>query len=54
MLSPFSSQTRLEKLLDSLKAHLFIPQQHEEAFIQKVKDLVLRDFVTHDDHVTQH
>lgn len=49
MLSPFGSQTRLEKLLDSLKAHLFLHQEEEDEFIQKVKALVLTDFVTQDD-----
>ncbi|KAG2233678.1 hypothetical protein INT48_009422 [Thamnidium elegans] len=45
MLLPFSTQTRLDKLLDSLKAHLFLRQQDEETFIQSVKDLVLANFV---------
>lgn len=48
MLLPFGTQSRLDKLLDSLKAHLFINQKDEEIFIEMVKELVLQDFVTHD------
>lgn len=46
MLLPFGTQTRLDKLLDSLRAHLFLKQQDEENFIQSVKELVLGKFVT--------
>lgn len=53
MLLPFSSQTRLEKLLDSLKAHLFLRQQDEETFIQSVKDLVLENFVPKEEEPIQ-
>ncbi|GAA5802754.1 hypothetical protein HPULCUR_008229 [Helicostylum pulchrum] len=53
MLLPFSTQTRLEKLLDSLKAHLFLRQQDEETFIQSVKDLVLENFVPKEEHPIQ-
>lgn len=45
MMRPFGTQTRLDKLLDSLKAHLFINQTEEELFIEKVKDRVMTDFV---------
>jgi hypothetical protein len=45
MLLPFGTQTRLQKLLDSLRAHLFINQQDEETFITSVKDIVMKEFV---------
>ncbi|KAI9366226.1 hypothetical protein BD770DRAFT_355557 [Pilaira anomala] len=51
MLLPFGTQTRLDKLLDSLKAHLFLKQQDEENFIQSVKELVLGKFVTKEEEL---
>lgn len=51
MLRPFGTQTRLDKLLDSLKAHLFISQNEEELFIEKVRDLVMTDFVDKEEAV---
>lgn len=45
MLKPFGEQTRMEKLLDSLRAHLFVSQEDEELFINAVKEIVMKDFV---------
>lgn len=45
MLLPFGSQSRLDKLLDSLKAHIFMNNLDESLFIQKVKDAVYNDFI---------
>ncbi|KAI7898016.1 uncharacterized protein BX663DRAFT_462573 [Cokeromyces recurvatus] len=45
MLSDFGSQTRLEKLLDSLRAHLFIEKEDEKQFIDNVRHLILNDFI---------
>ncbi|KAI8888216.1 hypothetical protein K501DRAFT_291776 [Backusella circina FSU 941] len=41
----FGSQTRLEKLLDSLRAHLFLDIQDEKQFLDQVKELMLSDFI---------
>lgn len=51
MMRPFGTQTRLDKLLDSLKAHLFINQTEEGLFIEKVKDKVMTDFVDKEEEV---
>lgn len=45
MLKPFGTHARIEKLLDSLRAHLFISQEDEELFINAVKEIVMKDFV---------
>jgi protein MYSM1 len=46
MLLLFGTQTRLQKLLDSLKAHLFINNQDERIFLETVKDAITQDFIT--------
>ncbi|OAD01377.1 Homeodomain-like DNA binding domain-containing transcription factor [Mucor lusitanicus CBS 277.49] len=45
MMLPFGSQSRLDKLLDSLRAHIFMSSENENAFILKVKEAVYNDFV---------
>jgi protein MYSM1 len=45
MLLSFGSQTRLQKLLDSLKAHLFIHSQDEHVFLETIKNAIIKDFV---------
>ncbi|KAG0748844.1 hypothetical protein G6F57_000640 [Rhizopus arrhizus] len=45
MASPFGTSTRLEKLLDSLRTHLFIKAEQEAQFIDKVKELVEKEFM---------
>lgn len=45
MMQPFGSQTRLEKLLDSLRAHLFLDIQDEKQFLDQVKELMLSHFI---------
>ncbi|KAI9481410.1 MAG: hypothetical protein EXX96DRAFT_595226 [Benjaminiella poitrasii] len=51
MLSSFGSQTRLEKLLDSLRAHLFVDKEAEQQFLYNVKNLILTEFV--EDNIQQ-
>lgn len=45
MLLIFGAQTRLEKLLDSLKIHLFINEQDEHVFLETVRHAIMSDFV---------
>ncbi|CAO3634592.1 unnamed protein product [Mucor fragilis] len=45
MMLPFGSQSRLDKLLDSLRAHIFMTSENENQFILKVKEAVYNDFV---------
>lgn len=45
MKSEFGQQTRLEKLLNSLRTHLFLEKEQETKFLESVKQLVLDDFV---------
>ncbi|KAL7335488.1 hypothetical protein PS15p_200952 [Mucor circinelloides] len=45
MLLPFGSQSRLDKLLDSLRAHIFMDSQSESAFILKVKEAMYNEFI---------
>lgn len=45
MMLPFGSQSRLDKLLDSLRAHIFMSSENENAFILKVKEAVYNDFI---------
>ncbi|KAI8646016.1 hypothetical protein BD408DRAFT_410986 [Parasitella parasitica] len=45
MLLPYGDQSRLDKLLDSLRAHIFLSSQDESAFLQNVKDAVFDYFI---------
>ncbi|KAI8371548.1 uncharacterized protein BYT42DRAFT_72947 [Radiomyces spectabilis] len=40
----YGSQTRLEKLLDSLRTHLFLKEEEASKFLDTVKELMVRDF----------
>ncbi|GAN02561.1 histone H2A deubiquitinase MYSM1-like [Mucor ambiguus] len=45
MMLPFGSQSRLDKLLDSLRAHIFMNSENENKFILRVKEAVYNDFI---------
>ncbi|CEG72676.1 hypothetical protein RMATCC62417_08190 [Rhizopus microsporus] len=45
MTSSFGDSTRLEKLLYSLRAHLFIHEEQETAFLDQVKDMIEKNFM---------
>lgn len=45
MRSSFGERTRLEKLLDSLRVHLFMGKEQEVQFLETVKQAVIKDFV---------
>lgn len=42
---PFGSQTRLDKLLESLRANLFLPADDVTLFLDLVRRLVVEEFV---------
>ncbi|KAI7863543.1 hypothetical protein BDF14DRAFT_1843235 [Spinellus fusiger] len=44
MLRPFGSQTRLNKLLDSLRANIFLSKKEEDKFLSTVHDLMVNVF----------
>ncbi|KAI8377269.1 hypothetical protein BD560DRAFT_453555 [Blakeslea trispora] len=45
MIDSFGTQTRLGKLLDSLRAHLFINKEDEEQFLTTIKNVIMEKFV---------
>ncbi|KAI8980989.1 hypothetical protein BDB01DRAFT_794919 [Pilobolus umbonatus] len=49
MMSLFGSRTRLDKLLDSLRSHLFIPKEEEDLFLDTVKGLIIDHYVDKED-----
>ncbi|KAI8968245.1 hypothetical protein BDF20DRAFT_895213 [Mycotypha africana] len=46
MLTMYGDQTRLDKLLDSLRVHLYLEPNEEQAFMAKVKDMVEKEFLS--------
>ncbi|KAI8365060.1 hypothetical protein EDC96DRAFT_553451 [Choanephora cucurbitarum] len=45
MMDSFGTQTRMGKLLDSLRAHLFISKEDEDHFLTTIKDVIMEKFV---------
>lgn len=46
MTEPFKAQTRLDKLLDSLRSNVFLPVEETSKFLDQVRQLMTREFIS--------